>query len=75
MQVIEGDEATMDAITATTRLSNSCQIMDKTIVITGTQEAVDKAGRASEIAYQIAKKAKELKERFRSNLLLLTMLK
>jgi len=59
--VIEGDEATMDAISATTRLSNSCQIMDKTIVITGTQEAVDKAGRASEIAYQIAKRAKELK--------------
>ena len=59
--VIEGDEATMDAISATTRLSNSCQIMDKTIVITGTQEAVDKAGRASEIAYQVAKRAKELK--------------
>ena len=59
--VIEGDEATLDAIVATTRLSNSCQIMDKTIVITGTQEAVDKAGRASEIAYQVAKRAKELK--------------
>ena len=59
--VIEGDEATLDAATATTRLSNSCQIMDKTVVITGTQEAVDKAGRASELAYQIAKKAKELK--------------
>ncbi len=59
--VIEGDEATLDAVTATTRLSNSCQIMDKTVVITGTQEAVDKAGRASEIAYQIAKRAKELK--------------
>ena len=59
--VIEGDEATLDASTATTRLSNSTQIMDKTVVITGTQESVDKAGRASEIAYQIAKKAKELK--------------
>ena len=59
--VIEGDEATLDAVTATTRLSNSCQIMDKTVVITGTQEVVDKAGRASELAYQIAKKAKELK--------------
>ena len=59
--VIEGDEATLDASTATTRLSNSTQIMDKTVVITGTQEAVDKAGRASELAYQIAKKAKELK--------------
>ena len=59
--VIEGDEATHDAVTPTTRLSNSCQIMDKTVVITGTQEAVDKAGRASELAYQIAKRAKELK--------------
>ena len=59
--VIEGDEATLDASTATTRLSNSSQIMDKTVVITGTQESVDKAGRASEIAYQIAKRAKELK--------------
>ena len=59
--VIEGDEATADSMTATTRLSNSCQIMDKVITISGTQEAVDKAGRASELAYQIAKAAKELK--------------
>jgi len=66
--VIEGDEVTIDAITATTRLSNSCQILDKAICITGTQEAVDKAGRASEIAYQIAKKAKELKRDLESSL-------
>tara|TARA_E500000081_G_scaffold118814_1_gene122804 strand:+ start:174 stop:1121 length:948 start_codon:yes stop_codon:yes gene_type:complete len=59
--VIEGDEATADSMSATTRLSNSCQIMDKVITISGTQEAVDKAGRASELAYQIAKAAKELK--------------
>ena len=67
-QVIEGDDATAEAITATTRLSNSCQIMDKVIAITGTQEAVDKAGRASEIAYQIAKKAKELKRDLEASL-------
>ena len=66
--VIEGDEATLDASVATTRLSNSSQIMDKTVVITGTQESVDKAGRASEIAYQIAKKAKELKRDIESTL-------
>jgi len=35
--VIEGDEATVDALTATTRLSNSAQIMDKVITISGTQ--------------------------------------
>ena len=67
-QVIEGDDATAEAISATTRLSNSCQIMDKVIAITGTQEAVDKAGRASEIAYQIAKKAKELKRDLEASL-------
>ena len=66
--VIEGDEATADAVTATTRLSNSSQILDKVVTITGTQEAVDKAGRASEIAYQVAKKAKELKRDLESSL-------
>lgn len=67
--VIEGDEATLDAVSATTRLSNTTQIMDKTVVITGTQEAVDKAGRASELAYQIAKKSKELKRDMEATLL------
>jgi galactitol-specific phosphotransferase system IIB component len=33
--VIEGDEATLDASVATTRVSNHTQIMDKTVVITG----------------------------------------
>ncbi len=67
--VIEGDEATLDASSATTRLGNYTQIMDKTVVITGTQEAVDKAGRASELAFQIAKKSKELKRDIESTLL------
>ena len=72
--VIEGDEATLDASTATVRLSNSSQIMDKTVVITGTQESVDKAGRASEIAYQSLKELKSLKEIWKL-LLLATLLK
>lgn len=67
--VIEGDEATLDASVATVRVSNNTQIMDKTVVITGTQEAVDKAGRASELAYQIAKKSKELKRDIEATLL------
>lgn len=67
--VIEGDEATLDASVATVRVSNYTQIMDKTVVITGTQEAVDKAGRASELAYQIAKKSKELKRDIEATLL------
>src|SRR3990167_3462058 len=59
--VLEGDDATTDAATATTRLSNTCQISDKVPRVTGTMEAVSKAGRKSELAYQVAIRAKELK--------------
>tara|TARA_R110001583_G_scaffold105219_2_gene252715 strand:+ start:4421 stop:5368 length:948 start_codon:yes stop_codon:yes gene_type:complete len=60
--VIEGDDATIDAMSATTRASNMTQISDKVIALSGTQSAVDAAGRADEMAYQIAKKSKELKK-------------
>lgn len=59
--VIEGDDATTDASTATTRLGNRTQILDKVAQVTGTQEAVSKAGRKSEMAYQMEKRMKELK--------------
>lgn len=59
--VIEGDEASNDALQATTRLGNYTQLMDKVIKISSTQEVVDKAGRKSEMAYQVAKASKELK--------------
>ena len=58
---IEGDDATANTATPTVRLANDCQILSKTVAVTGTQEAVDKAGRNSEMAYQIAKRSKELK--------------
>lgn len=60
-KVIEGDEATNDASTATSRLGNYTQISDKVAVITGTTEAVKKAGRAKEMAYQMAKRSLELR--------------
>lgn len=60
-KVIDGDDATHDAVAASTRETNRTQISDKVIVISGTQEVVNKAGRKSEMAYQIAKKSKELK--------------
>jgi len=60
--VIEGDDATTDAVAATVRVKNFTQIQDKVIVTSGTQTAVDAAGRADEMAYQIAKKSKELKK-------------
>lgn len=60
-KVIEGDDATANSLSATTRLNNYCQISDKVIIVTGTQEVVNKAGRKSEMAYQLAKKGKEIK--------------
>lgn len=58
--VIEGDIATYDAVTATVRYGNYAQIFDKTVTVSGTEEVSNKAGRASELSYQIAKKGKEL---------------
>ena len=59
--VLEGDDATTDAATATARLGNICQISDKVARVTGTQEAVQKAGRGSEMDYQATLKGLELK--------------
>lgn len=67
--VIEGDDATLDAVVPTVRLGNYTQILDKTAVISGTHEAVKKAGRVKEMAYQIAKKTKELKRDIEATLL------
>ncbi len=68
-QVLEGDAATTDAATATVRLNNNCEISDKVPRVTGTQEIVNKAGRKSEMAYQVAKRAQELKRDMESSLL------
>lgn len=59
--VIEGDDATTDAQTSTTRRGNYTQIMDKVILVTGTSESVERAGRDSELGYLLAKAGKELK--------------
>jgi hypothetical protein len=58
---LEGDDATYTTPSATTRVGNYCQISRKTLILSETQEAVNKAGRKSERAYQIAKYGAELK--------------
>lgn len=60
--VIEGDDATTDASTATTRLYNYTAISDKVARVTGTQEGVSKAGRKSEMALQMKKRMREIKK-------------
>jgi hypothetical protein len=59
--VIEGDDATTDASTATVRRYNYTQISDKVAQVSGTQDTVNKAGRKSEMAFQMANRLKELK--------------
>jgi hypothetical protein len=58
---IEGDATTADARSATTRLGNYTQIFKNAVVVPDTDEGLDKAGRAREIAYQTLKIAKEQK--------------
>lgn len=59
---LEGDDHTaFAAVVATQRVANYAQISTKDLILSDTQEEVNKAGRKSELAYQIAKRGKELK--------------
>jgi hypothetical protein len=58
---IEGDDVAFAAVTPPTRVGNRTQISRKEVVISDTDEVVDKAGRKSELSYQIAKRGSELK--------------
>lgn len=58
---LEGDDASFSTPAATTRVGNYTQIMRKTLILSDTLEEVDKAGRRSELAYQLAKRGAELK--------------
>jgi hypothetical protein len=59
--LVEGATASDITVTPTTRLGNYTQIVGKTVMVSGTLEAVDKAGRKSEKAYQLAKISSEIK--------------
>ena len=58
---IEGDDTAGEARTATTRLGNYTQIFKNAVIIPDTDEGLDRAGRAAEMAYQVLKIAKEQK--------------
>lgn len=59
---LEGDDITTFGTAAyTTRLANTTQISYKTVSVTGTQDAIDKAGREKEMTYQLVKRSNELK--------------
>jgi hypothetical protein len=53
--------ADTEQLDPTIRMGNYTQINQKHISISGTVEVVNKAGRSSELSYQLAKRAKEIK--------------
>ena len=58
---VEGDEIAFTAVVPTKRINNRTQISRKSVIVSGTQDTVNTAGRNQELAYQISKNAKELK--------------
>ena len=67
--VLEGDDATTDAASVNTRVYNFRQISDKVARVTGTQEAVDNAGKKAKMAQQMEARMKELKTDVETTLL------
>ena len=66
---VEGADASTMTASPTSRIGNRTQIFTKSVSVAGTLEAVDKAGRKSEKAYQMAKVSAELKRNIELTLL------
>lgn len=58
---VEGDDHSGLDMSPTLKLSNYTQIFRRDIVVSGTQRAMDPAGRADELDYQTLKRGKEMK--------------
>lgn len=66
--VLEGADATDRTFTATVRLANHQQLMDRAIKISTAADAVTAAGRDTETGYQVMKRTKELKRHMENRL-------
>ena len=58
---LEGADAVAPALATTEKVGNRTQISDKVVQVSTTDDVVDKAGRSTETAYQLAKASSELK--------------
>lgn len=63
----EGDDATAKTVTPTVRLNNRTQISTKTVIVSGTQQAMNPAGRKDELAYQLSLASLELRRDMESS--------
>ncbi len=70
---LEGDDLVLSSgissATVTTRLGNTAQILYKTVQVSGTADAINKAGRKKEIVYQLMKRSRELRRDIEKNLM------
>ena len=66
----DGDDHSGQSLTSVTKVGNYCQISTKYLTISGRADVVDKPGRDSETAYQVAKKMLELRRDLEHNALL-----
>ena len=58
---LEGADEVAPTLETTERVGNRTQISDKVVQVSTTDDVVDKAGRSTETAYQLAKASSELK--------------
>ena len=67
---LEGDDIdAFPSVVATSRVGNYVQISRKLLILSDTLEEVDKAGRQSELAYQMAKRGREIKRDMEATIL------
>jgi hypothetical protein len=64
----EGEDASAKTVTPTVRLTNRTQISTKTVIVSGTQQAMNPAGRKDELAYQLSLASLELKRDMEASL-------
>ena len=68
--ILDGDDVTsFDSTAATTRVGNYTHIRRRTLIIADNLGAQDAAGRADELAYQVAKRGKEIRRDIEATLL------
>lgn len=58
---VEGDDTTASARSPTVRLGNYTQIFKDAVTVSGTQSALNKAGRGDELDYQMLKVGREIR--------------
>lgn len=68
-QAIEGDTATNTARVPTVRVGNHCQIADDVLEVSGTIQATSKAGRSTELGYQVPRAGRAIRRDMEANAL------